>query len=85
MINDTSVPDAEDYTPDTFDGYLSMEIGLPRGQDDELQYAKVKRRAVDEDGRPVGKSSSNPLTDTRQYEVKFDDGNIEILSANIIA
>ena len=29
VINDSSIPDAEDYTPDTFDGYLSMEIGLP--------------------------------------------------------
>lgn len=62
-----------------------MQIGLPRGQDDELHYAKVKRRAVDEDGNPVGKSSNNPLTDTRQYEVEFEDGSIEILCANIIA
>ena len=85
VINDTSVPDAEDYTPDTFDGYLSMEIGLPRGDDDELQHARVKRRAVDEDGRPIGRASNNPLTDTRQYEVEFDDGNIEILAANAIA
>ena len=85
VISDSSIPDAEEYTPDTFDGYLNMEIGLPRGQDDELLHAKVKRRAVDEDGKPVGKASNNPLTDTRQYEVEFDDGSIEILSANIIA
>ena len=85
VISDASVPDAEEYTPDTFDGYLSMQIGLPRGPDDELHYAKVKRRAVDEDGKPVGKSSNNPLTDTRQYEVEFEDGSIEILCANIIA
>ena len=85
VISDSSVPDAEDYSPDTFDGYLSMQIGIPRGSDNELHYAKVKKRAVDEDGRPVGKSSNNPLTDTRQYEVEFEDGSIEVLAANIIA
>ena len=85
VINDSSIPDVEEYTPDTFDGYLSMEIGIPRGPDDELMHAKVKRRAVDEDGKPFGKASNNPLMDTRQYEVEFDDGSIEVLAANIIA
>ena len=85
VISDNTIPEQDDYTEDTFDGYLKMEIGLPRGDDDELHHAKVKRRAVDEDGRPVGKSNKNPLLDTRQYEVEFHDGTIEILSANIIA
>ena len=26
VISDASVPDTEEYTPDTFDGYLSMQI-----------------------------------------------------------
>ena len=85
VINDKSVPDVEEYTEDTFDGYLTMEIGLPRGDDDELLRARVKRRAITQDGKPIGKSSNNPLTDTRQYEVEFDDGSIEVLSANVIA
>ena len=49
VINDASIPDAEDYTPDTFDGYLSMEIGLTCGQDNKLQHARVKRRVVDKE------------------------------------
>jgi hypothetical protein len=62
-----------------------MELGLPRGQDDELAYARVKRRAVDVEGKPVGRPSTNPLLDSRQYEVEFMDGDTEILTANIIA
>ena len=41
------------HTADTFDPYLNMEIGLPRGDDDNLVHATVKRRVLDEDGIPV--------------------------------
>ena len=33
----------------------------------------------------IGKSNSNPLLDTSQYEVEFEDGSVEKYSANIIA
>ena len=57
VINDDEIPDADEEVPeiggdekhsssyDAFDPYLHMEVGLPRGQDDQLHYAKVKRRA----------------------------------------
>lgn len=86
VINDESVPEADDaYPDDCYDGYLNMEIGLPRGDDDNLVPAIVKRRALDDDGKPIGKPSNNPLTDSRKYEVEFDDGSIEVLPANVIA
>ena len=85
VINDESIPEADAYSPDSHDSYLNMEIGLPRGDDDALLHATVKRRAVDVDGKPIGVASNNPLTDSRKYEVEFDDGTSEILSANIIA
>ena len=62
-----------------------MEIGLPRGEDNSLHHAKVKRRAIDVDGKPVGKANNNPLMDSREYEVEYLDGYTETLSANIIA
>ena len=37
------------------------------------------------DGEPIGKAHKNPLLDSRQFEVEYIDGTIEILSANIIA
>lgn len=67
------------------DPYLNMELGLPRGPDDELAHARVKRRAVDEAGTPIGKPADNPMLDSRQYEVEFMDGSKETLTANIIA
>jgi hypothetical protein len=81
--DDTRNPD--DHTPDSFDGYINVEIGLPRGADGELIHAKVKRRAVDVNGDPVGVSNNNPLLDSRVYEVEYFDGETEHLSANVIA
>ena len=97
VINDEQFPEADEEdlevggdekhssSHDTFDPYLHMEVGLPRGEDNQLHYAKVKRRAIDTDGRPTGLASKNPLTDTREYEVEFLDGSKEVLGANIIA
>ena len=67
------------------DPYINMEIGLPRMGTDGLQSARVKRRALDMDGTPIGEPHSNPLLDHRQYEVEFVDGSTEVLTANIIA
>ena len=49
VISDESVPHAEEstteeeYTPDSCDNFINMELGMPRGQDGELQHATVKR------------------------------------------
>lgn len=86
VISDSNVKEVdEEPTPDAFDPYVSMEIGLPRGADDELQHAHVKKRVVDDDGKPVGVANNNPLLDSRMYEVEFLDGSTETLAANIIA
>ena len=62
-----------------------MEIGLERGNDDELEKATVKRRAINPDGTPVGIPNKNPLLDTRKFEVEYRGGTIEIIPANVIA
>jgi hypothetical protein len=77
--------DVDDMAVGEVDPYVNMELGLPRGSDDELRLAHVKRRAVVFEGRPVGRPSTNPLLDSRQYEVEYLDGETEILTANIIA
>ena len=75
-------PQVDDITAPS---YVGMEIGLRRGGEGELLRATVKRRALDVDGRPTGVATNNPLTDTRKYEVEYDDGTIEVLSANLLA
>ncbi len=64
--------------------YISAKVMLPR---DGIQFANgvVLRRARDENGELIGKSSTNPLLDTSVYEVRFEDGAVERYHANIIA
>ena len=90
VINDNDVPEA-DHDPEPInihevsnDGYIDMELGMPRGAEGQLLHAKVKRRAVDNDGKPHGVASSNPITDTRLYEIEYMDGSAEVVSANVI-
>ena len=82
-ISDNSITDAD--IMNIQDEYVSMEIGIPRGPDGELENATVKKRALDVDGIPIGKANKNPVLDTREYEVEYDDGTKEILSANVLA
>jgi hypothetical protein len=56
---------------------------LPRGG--ELATARVIKQTCDGYGVPTGSGNSNPILDTRQYEVEFPDGSINIYTANVIA
>jgi hypothetical protein len=79
--NDVKLDDTEIES----DNYIGMEIAMARGGDGTLIHAKVQRRVTDEEGIAVGTSHSNPLLDSRRYEVEFADGHIDELTANIIA
>ena len=49
-----------------------MELGICSSDDtQDVEYATVKQRAVDQDGKLIGVSHYLPNLDTRQYEVKF--------------
>ncbi len=73
----------DEYTPETFDGYLNASVMLPRGG--EVLKAQVVSCKRDVNGNPIGKAHSNPILDTREYVVEFEDGAQEIYSANLIA
>ena len=67
MIDDKSLPHTTDNNLDNIakrDNYLNMELGLPRGDNDHITHATVKRRKLDEEGTPVGTEHNNPLLDT---------------------
>jgi hypothetical protein len=65
------IPEADDQpqpiepTPDAFNPYVNMEISLPRGEDNRMEFAKVTKRAKDNDGNPIGVANDNPIMDTR--------------------
>ena len=62
-----------------------MGLGLNRGEEEGLQFARVNIRAVDEDGKPIGIPSNNTILESRQYKTGYAYGNTAALTANIIA
>ena len=68
-----------------FDAHIDMEISLPSGEGREIHHKRVKRRAVEYDGNPLGTETNNPITDTQLYEVEYLDGSIETHAANAIS
>ena len=75
--------DDDEADPDTYDQYVGAEVVLPIG--DKMMNAKVRRRKRQSDGTLRGKAHSNPILDTRTYEVEFADGQRTELAANVIA
>ena len=52
---------------------------------EQPEYSRVKKRLKDNQGRPIGIASDNPILDTRMYEVEYQDGHTGLLAANLIA
>ena len=67
----TPVPGIHDQETVPRNAYVDMELGIPRGEDDSLMHVIVKRRKPDDDGNPIITESTNPLVDTRAYEIEF--------------
>ncbi len=80
---DSVAGEPEDFTPESYDEYLTAQVLLPHGG--KASKATVVCRKRDHDGRPIGKRHANPLLDTRLYEVEFPDGTMKAVSANLIA
>ena len=79
-----SMPDADEYpSSEAYDQYLNVNVLLDRGGDSQLGVVKQRKR--DANDHPVGRSNLNPLLDTREYEVEFPDGSVDVLTANSIA
>ena len=88
VINSDDLQEIDNEVDESIQGeatYTGMELGLPRKDDGALEHAIVKRRALDVEGKPIGKPNMNPILDSRQYEVEFLNGDTEILTANTIA
>jgi hypothetical protein len=74
----------DDFDPDSYDGYINMELLLDR-PGVEPEFARVTKRLKDANGLPIGKSNNNPILDTRLYEVEYQDGYKAAMSANTVA
>ena len=78
-----AIPDRDDLPFNHYDVYLNAEVKLPNG--DSEQTGTVKSRKRDINGQFVGTGNSNPILDTRVYNVEFPDGSEKEFSANLIA
>jgi hypothetical protein len=89
VVDDQDLPHDDDKLNDLLDtdDYVGMIIGRRRDPELPPEQAHVKRRAVDNEGRPIGKAhpTNNPLLDSRVYEVEYDDGFTEAVAANVLA
>jgi hypothetical protein len=75
-IDPIDIKGIDKYDPDSYDGYITAQVLLPRGH--EFKLGTVLRRRADENGKPIGESNDNPILDTRMYDVGFYDGvNLE--------
>ena len=78
-----STPDVDTFEPEGYDSYITAEVLLPKG--DDVVKATVTKRVTDSMGNPVGRSNTNPILDSRLYEVRFSDGEVAEYTANVIA
>jgi hypothetical protein len=77
------VPDIDTVTPEMQDGYIGAQVNLPYGG--TYRSGTVKRRKRNDDGELEGVADSNPIRDTRTYEVELEGGELVAYSANLIA
>ena len=70
-------------TPDVNGNCVNTSVMLPRGS----RYArgKVIGRKRNAYGNAVVRTNGNPILDTREYCVGFDDGEVSELAENMIA
>jgi hypothetical protein len=69
---------------DDLDKYIGANIILP-GRDGQEVLAVVKGRKRDANGVLLGHGNTNPILDTRIFQVEFPDGHLEEYATNIIA
>jgi hypothetical protein len=67
------IPDRDDYDISTYDPYLHSQVYLPH--EGESKLAKVKFRKRDSEGNLIGRAAANPIQDTQEYVVEFEDGS----------
>ena len=69
--------------PEVSDHYIGVEILLPRG--DQMARGHVVASSRDAEGNVMGRSHTNPILDTRMYQIEFAGVKVRELTANVIA
>ena len=51
-----------------------MEVAMDKS-DDYSELVIVRKRVKDNNGKPIGVPDTNPILDTRMYEIEYTDGH----------
>ena len=78
---DYTMPEADSFLD--YDKYINSEVLLPK-DGEHMMSAKVIQCHTDDNGKALGKYSTNPILDTQVYHVMFPDGVVHQYAANII-
>ena len=73
--------ETEEFGPDN---WLNVEVGMSMEEQGFCQ-GRVKKRAIDADGKPMGTANDNVLLDSCACKIKFSDGQTEIPTADNVA
>jgi hypothetical protein len=71
-----------DATPEELDEYLNAQLLFC--QNGDSRSARVTKRRRTDDGQLCGQRHENPVLDSREYEVEFQDGSLEPFSTNTV-
>ena len=71
-----------EFDVDSYNAYLTAQVCL--SLEEHYTIGNVSRKR-DKDGHLIGTAHTNPLLDTRIYEVEFPDGQVLEYTANVIA
>jgi hypothetical protein len=77
-------PDEDKIESEAYDKYIGAEMLVDFGVKGRKR-ATVKKRIRDFDGNLVGKSHENPMLDTSEYVIEYEDGTSDCMFANAIA
>ena len=64
------------------DEHIGQKVLLP--QNDQMFLSKIIKRKINSDGSLVGTKNSNPILDSRIYEVEYPDGSVAEYATNVI-
>jgi hypothetical protein len=84
---ETKPPDRveeDDIQSDAYDKFIGAEVSVDFGTEGRKR-ATVKERTRDFEGNFIGKSHQNPLLDTSEYIIEYEDGTSDRMFANSIA
>eukprot|EP00957_Ditylum_brightwellii_P019321 1458209-Ditylum_brightwellii.AAC.1 len=76
MAKDVSCPEQDDMDDNTYDKYIGAEIEV-EGLDGECKRGMVKNRKKGPDGCGLGRVHRNPLFDTWEYKIVYEDGTTD--------